>query len=146
MNDTNIVAVVGRLTRDAELKYTSAGIAIASFAIAVNSSVKDAQGNWTDVANFFDVTIWGKTAENLKQYLLKGKQIALTGHLKQDRWEKDGQRYSRVSIVADMVELLGGNNNEHPEQKSTYAKQYQQQQAPAQQEFPEDIPFGDTTF
>ena len=147
MNGTNVVAVVGRLTRDAEMKYTSAGMAIASCAVAVNTSRKDAQGNWTDEANFFDVTIFGKTAETLKPYLIKGKQIAVTGHLKQDRWEKDGQKFSKVSIVADAVELLGDKKSGEPAPQSTYAQQYQQQQqAPAQQEFPEDIPFGDTTF
>lgn len=147
MNGTNVAAVVGRLTRDAEMKYTSAGMAIASCAVAVNTSRKDAQGNWTDEANFFDVTIFGKTAETLKPYLIKGKQIAVTGHLKQDRWEKDGQKYSKVSIVADAVELLGDKKSGEPAPQSTYAQQYQQQQqAPAQQEFPEDIPFGDTSF
>jgi single-strand DNA-binding protein len=155
MNGTNVVAVVGRLTRDAEIKYTGAGMAIASCAVAVNTSRKDAQGNWTDEANFFDVVVFGKTAENLKQYLLKGKQIAISGHLKQERWEKEGQKFSKVSIVADAVELLGGGRtfDEQPShqgqamQQSNYAQQYQQQQqAPAQQEFPEDIPFGDTTF
>ena len=148
MNGTNVVAVVGRLTRDAEMKYTSAGMAIASCAVAVNTSRKDAQGNWTDEANFFDVTIFGKTAETLKPYLIKGKQIAVTGHLKQDRWEKDGQKFSKVSIVADTVELLGDKRSgEQSAPQSNYAQQYQQQQqAPAQQEFTEDIPFGDTTF
>ena len=152
MNGTNVVAVVGRLTRDAEMKYTSAGMAIASCAVAVNTSRKDAQGNWTDEANFFDVTIFGKTAETLKPYLIKGKQIAVTGHLKQDRWEKEGQKYSKVSIVADTIELLGGDRHSteaapQAMQQSGYAQQYQQQQqAPAQQEFHEDIPFGDTTF
>ena len=147
MNGTNVVAVVGRLTRDAEIKYTGAGMAIASCAVAVNTSRKDAQGNWTDEANFFDVTIFGKTAETLKPYLIKGKQIAVTGHLKQDRWEKEGQKFSKVYIVADAVELLGDKKSGEPAPQSTYAQQYQQQQqAPAQQEFPEDIPFGDTTF
>ena len=147
MNGTNVVAVVGRLTRDAEVKYTGAGMAIASCAVAVNTSRKDAQGNWTDEANFFDVTIFGKTAETLKPYLIKGKQIAVTGHLKQDRWEKDGQKFSKVSIVADTVELLGDKRSGEPAPQSAYAQQYQQQQqAPAQQEFPEDIPFGDTSF
>jgi len=58
--------------------------------------------------SFFDVTIWGKTAENLKPYLVKGKQIAVDGYLKQDRWQKDGQNFSKVNIVANSVQLLGG--------------------------------------
>ena len=59
----------------------------------------------------FAVTIWGKTAENLKPYLTKGKQIAVEGYLRQDRWEKDGQKFSKVGIVADSVMLLGGRSD-----------------------------------
>lgn len=147
MNGTNVVAVVGRLTRDAEIKYTGAGMAIASCAVAVSTGRKQPDGSWTDETNYFDVTIFGKTAESLKPYLIKGKQIAVTGHLKQDRWEKEGQKFSKVYIVADAVELLGDKKSGEPAPQSTYAQQYQQQQqAPAQQEFHEDIPFGDTTF
>jgi single-strand DNA-binding protein len=54
------------------------------------------------------VTIWGKTAENLKPYLTKGRRVIISGYLKQDRWEKDGQKYSRIGIVADTVQLCGG--------------------------------------
>ena len=75
--------------------------------IAVNRSKKSGD-QWIEEVNYFNITIWGKTAENLKPYLTKGKQICVEGHLKQDRWEKDGQKQSRVTIVADQVQLLGG--------------------------------------
>ena len=84
MTDINKTILIGRLTRDAEIKYTTSGTAIATCSIAVNASRKDQSGNWVDEANFFDVTLFGKAAENLKAYLLKGKQIAVEGHLKQD--------------------------------------------------------------
>ena len=112
MTDINRVVLVGRLTRDLgndqrDFAYTPNGQARANISIAVNRSRK--QGDqWVDEANYFDVTIWGKTAENLKPYLTKGKQIAVEGYLKQDRWEKDGQKFSKVGIVADSVMLLGG--------------------------------------
>ena len=103
--DLNHVVLVGRLTRDVgsderSFGYVANGQARANLSIAVNRSRKDAaSGNWVEEANFFEVTLWGKQAENLKPYLTKGKQIAVDGYLKQDRWQKDGQNFSRVTIV-----------------------------------------------
>lgn len=131
MNNLNNINIIGRLTRDAETSYTSGGTCCARFSIAVNEGKKDAAGNWTDYANFFDVVVWGKTAENLAPYLTKGQQTAINGKLHQDRWEKDGQKFSRVNIVANTLELIGGKNDSNGSQ-------------PAQQNdggFTEDIPF-----
>ncbi len=112
MTDLNHVVLIGRLTKDLgtderSFGYVSSGQARANVSIAVNRSKKTGE-QWADEVNYFDVTIWGKTAENLKPYLLKGKQIAIDGYLKQDRWEKDGQKMSKVTIVANNVQLLGG--------------------------------------
>ena len=113
MTDINNVTLIGRLTRDLgenDFAYSNSGTARANVSIAVNRAKK--QGDeWVDEVSFFDVVIWGKTAENLKPYLTKGKQICVSGHLKQDRWEKDGQRHSRISVVADMVHLCGGKSD-----------------------------------
>lgn len=115
--DLNHVVLVGRLTRDVgsderSFGYVASGQARANLSIAVNRSKKDsATGNWVEEANFFDVTLWGKQAENLKPYLTKGKQIAVDGYLKQDRWQKDGQNFNRVTIVANNVQLLGGRSD-----------------------------------
>ena len=107
-SDINSVVIVGRLTRDVELKYMNNGNAVASMSIAVNRSKKEGD-QWVSEAHFFDVSYFGKGAEAVKPYLTKGKQIAVQGSLRQNRWEKDGQKQSRVVIVADSVELLGGN-------------------------------------
>ena len=107
MADVNSVVIVGRLTRDAELKYTTGGTAVSKIGIAVNKRVKKGD-EWTEQASFFDVTLWGKMAEGLNQYLVKGKQIAIEGELEQERWEKDGQAHSKVTITASNVQLLGG--------------------------------------
>lgn len=107
MTDLNHVTLIGRLTRDAELKYTSNGFAISNFSIAVNRRRKNGE-QWMEEANFFDISLYGKAAESLKQYLIKGKQIAIDGELRQDRWEQDGQPRSRVVIAANNVQLLGG--------------------------------------
>ena len=107
MGDINSVIIVGRLTRDAELKYTGSGMALCNFSVAVNRRVKKGD-QWTDEASFFDLTLFGKTAENLNKHLVKGGQVAVQGSLKQDRWEKDGQRFSKIGIFAENVQLLGG--------------------------------------
>lgn len=106
MTDLNSVSIVGRLTRDAELKYTPAGMAISNFSIAVNRSRKNGD-QWVEEANFFDINLFGKSAENLKPYLVKGQQVAINGELRQDRWEKDGQKFSRVNIIANNIQLVG---------------------------------------
>jgi single-strand DNA-binding protein len=108
MADVNHVILIGRLTRDAELKYTSTGFAISNFSIALNRRRKSGE-QWIDEVNFFDVTLYGKSAESLKTYLIKGKQIAVEGELRQDRWEQeDGQQRSKVVVAANNVQLLGG--------------------------------------
>jgi single-strand DNA-binding protein len=107
MADINHVVLVGRLTRDAELRYAQSGLAICKFAVAVNRRRK--QGDeWVDEANFFDVVVMGRQGEAIHQYLTKGKQVGVQGELRQDRWEQDGQRRSRVEIHAFNVQLLGG--------------------------------------
>ena len=111
MADINHVVLVGRLTRDAELKYTAGGQAVCKFSVAVNRRRK--QGDqWVDEPNFFDIVLWGRQGETLNQYLVKGKQIGVDGELRQDRWEQDGQNRSKVEIVANNIQLLGGGAND----------------------------------
>ena len=87
MKDLNHVVLVGRCTRDTTMKYTVGGMAIGSFSIAVNRSVKKGDG-WADEASFFDCVLYGKIAESVDRYLVKGKQVAVEGELHQKRWEQ----------------------------------------------------------
>ena len=139
MTDLNSVIEIGRLTRDIserDIAYTTGGTASLNLSIAVNRSEKR-NGAWKDKVSYFNVTVWGKTAENIKPYLHKGKQIAIDGYLDQQRWEKDGVKYSKVVIIADSVQLLGG--NESAPQAQQPAGDYQS--AGSGDDFPEDIPF-----
>lgn len=139
MTDLNSVIEIGRLTRDIserDFAYTIGGTARLNLSIAVNRSEKR-NGAWQDKVSYFDVTVWGKTAENIRPYLHKGKQIAIDGYLDQQRWEKDGQKFSKVVIIADNVQLLGG--NESAPQAQQPAGDYQS--AGSGDDFPEDIPF-----
>lgn len=110
-SDLNVVALTGRLTRDSELKYANSGMAIARFTLAVNRKIKDANGQWVDTADFFDCSMFGKSAEGVNQYLLKGTHVAINAELRQERWEKDGQKQSKVTLVVNQLTLLGGSQN-----------------------------------
>lgn len=109
-SDLNAVTIVGRLTRDAELKTTNSGVAICNFSIANGRSRKKGD-EWVEETSFFDATMIGRRAEALHKYLVKGKQIAICGALQQDRWEKDGQKRSKVQIFVDDIQLLGGKSD-----------------------------------
>jgi len=108
--DINRVVLIGRLTRDADLKSTASGQAVCKFSIAVNGRKKNGD-QWGDEPNFFDIVVWGRQGESLHQYLVKGKMVGVDGELRQDRWQQDGQNRSKVEIIANYVQLLGGNNN-----------------------------------
>lgn len=140
MTDLNHVITIGRITHEIserDFAYTSSGTARLNISIAVNRSVKK-NGAWTDSVSFFDVTVWGKQAENIKQYLHKGKQIAVDGYLDQQRWEKEGHKFSKVVIVANNVQLLGGSENGSAQVQQP-AGDYQS--ATSGDDFPEDIAF-----
>ena len=107
MADINHVVLVGRLTRDAELKYTASGQAVCKFSVAVNRRRKNGD-QWEDEVNYFDVVLWGRQGEALNQYLQKGKSVGVDGELRQDRWQQDGQNRSKVEIIANNIQLLGG--------------------------------------
>lgn len=128
-NDINSVTLIGRLTRDAELKYSNSGTAFVNLSLANNYSRKQGE-EWMSEVNYFDVTIIGKRAEALHKYLVKGKQIGIHGELRQDRWEQDGQKRYRVKIMADDIQLLGGGD----QQQST-------EQESSGSDFEDDVPF-----
>jgi single-strand DNA-binding protein len=109
--DLNVVALVGRLTRDAEIRYTQSGSGICHFSIAVNRRKRTGDNQWEDEANFFDCSLFGKIAVTMQPYLLKGKQISVLGELRQGKWESDGQQRSKVEIVVNSLQLLGSNPN-----------------------------------
>ena len=101
------VTLIGRLTRDAELKVTQGGTSIVRFSVA-QTHRKKVGDSWEDEPHFFDVTMMGKTAESVHRFLTKGKQVAIQGELRQNRWEQDGQPRSKVEIFAFSLQLLGG--------------------------------------
>lgn len=101
----NNVTVIGNLTRDPEISYTSGGSALAKFGLAVNRRWQNRQTQeWDEATSFFDVTCWGNLAENVDNSLNKGDRVIVTGRLEQRSWETEhGDKRSKVDIVANDV-------------------------------------------
>jgi len=105
----NKVLLMGNLTRDPEVKYTPKGTAVCDLGIAINDSYKAQDGTIKETVTYVDVEVWGRTAENCKQYLTKGRPVFVEGQLRLDQWETpQGEKKSRMKVRADRVQFLGG--------------------------------------
>ncbi len=103
----NKAIISGNLTRDAELRSTASGTPVLSFSVAVNDRRKNNQtGEWEDVPNFIDCTLFGKYGQSIAQYMTKGAKVAVEGKLRWNQWERDGQKRSKVEVMAETVELM----------------------------------------
>ena len=113
----NQVILMGRLTRDPEMRTTSTGKTITSFSIAVD------RGGQEDAADFFDVTAWEKLGELVSQYLSKGRRCLVQGRLRQDSWDdkETGKKRTRVEVVATDVTFLDGPNGDSQGGQSSYS-------------------------
>ena len=136
----NRTVISGNLTRDPDEKRTQGGMCIIEFGVAVNERRKDSQtGEWEDKANFIECTMFGKRAEGILQYLAKGMHVTVEGHLRQERWEKDGQKFSRLKVIVDEIDFSGNRRQDQPE------PQREQQDALGEPEqtsmHDDDIPF-----
>ena len=159
--DLNQFHLIGRLTRDVEIKYTQSGVPVGRLSIANNQKQKK-NGQWVDVTSFFDIALFGKSAQNLFQYLTKGKQLAISGTFRQDKWQDANGNHSKISLIATHVQLLGDRQNQNQNAQNNGNRQNtngmtpQQQQQFAQDQnalqqsglveadadfFPEEIPF-----
>jgi len=107
MASFNRVVLVGNLTRDPELRYIPSGTAVSDIGLAVNDRVKRGD-QWVDETTFVDITLWGRTAEIANEYLSKGSPVLIEGRLKLDRWEKDGQKHSKLKVIGERLQMLGG--------------------------------------
>ena len=134
MSDINCVTLTGRLTRDAELKYSQNGGAIVRFSMAVNRSKRNADGSWADEASYFDCVYFGKGAESVNSYLSKGRQVAVSGELRQSRWEQDGQTRSRVEVFVNNLSLLSQGGSRSQDQSVDGNNGSYQRQAPSYRE------------
>ncbi len=110
--DFNKVILMGRLTRDVELRYLSSGMAVADLGVAANHKYRRGDGEMVEETCFVDVTVWGKSAENSNQYLSKGRGVLIEGRLKYESWESDGQKRNKLKVIADRIQFLPGGRGE----------------------------------
>jgi single-strand DNA-binding protein len=108
MANFNRVILMGNITRDIELKYTPSGLAVTDIGLAVNDKRKNQAGEWIEETTFVDVTLWGRTAEVAGEFLSKGSPIFIEGRLKLDTWETDGQKRSKLRVVGERMQMVGG--------------------------------------
>jgi single-strand DNA-binding protein len=108
MASFNRVILLGNVTRDPELRYIPSGTAVTEIGLAVNDRRKTASGEWVEETTFVDVTLWGRTAEVAGEYVTKGSPLLIEGRLKLDTWEKDGRKNSKLKVICDRMQLLGG--------------------------------------
>lgn len=106
MASFNRVILVGNLTRDPELRYIPSGTPVCEITIAINDRFKR-NDQWVEETTFVDVTLWTRLAEITSEYLSKGSPILIEGRLKLDRWEKEGQKHSKLRVVAEKMQMLG---------------------------------------
>ncbi len=120
MASFNRVILVGNLTRDIEMKYLQSGTAVTEVGLAVNSKRKNQAGEWIEETVFVDVTLWGRQAEVASEYLGKGSSVLIEGRLKLDTWETDGQKRSKLRVVGEKMQMLGGRRGERSETSGGY--------------------------
>ena len=109
----NVVVLTGNLTRDPELRSLPSGTPVCELRVAVNSRRKDANGEWVDKPNYFDVVAYGPQGENCATYLSKGRPVAVEGRLDWREWEaQDGSKRQAIRIVANSVQFLGSRGDQ----------------------------------
>lgn len=111
MRGFNKVVLMGNLTRDPELRTTPSGQNVTSFSLAVNRSWKNAQGETQEAVDYIDCNVWGKPAEIVNQYMKKGSGILVSGRLQQRSWEQEGQKRSKVEVVVEDFNFVGGDRD-----------------------------------
>ena len=109
----NRVIITGSVTRDPELREGATGTSVLSLSVAVNDRRRNAEsGEWEDVPNYVDVTMFGNRAAAIAKHVAKGDKLAIEGKLRWQSWERDGQKRSKLDVVADEVEFLSARKAE----------------------------------
>ena len=142
----NRVVISGNLTRDPELRQTAGGLPVLGFSVAVNDRRKNQQtGEWEDVPNFVDCTMFGARAASVARFLSKGAKVAIEGKLHWSQWEKDGQKRSKLEVIVDELEFMSRANGNQASTKPQDASAYQAMQqisgGAAVPVYESDIPF-----
>lgn len=108
----NQVTIMGNLTRDPELRQIPSGQSVCSFSLALNRSYKNSDGEWQEATDYVDVVAWAGLGERVAQYVTKGRPVLVSGRLQSRQWEQDGQKRSKLEVIANDVTFLGGRGDD----------------------------------
>lgn len=135
----NQVILMGNLTRDPELRQTPNGQNVVSFSLALNRAYKDASGEWQEMTDYIDVVAWAQLAERVGQYLSKGRRCLVQGRLQSRSWEQDGQKRSKVEVVANDVTFLDGRGGSADSESANQSEPQAAEPKPAKQTKKDDV-------
>lgn len=139
----NQVTLMGNLTRDPELRQTPTGQNVTSFSLALNRSYKDQSGEWKEVTDYIDIVCWGPLAERVAQYLSKGRRCLVQGRLQSRSWEQDGNKRSKVEVLANDVTFLdargGGDDGDNTGSSSSAPAASSAKSAPSKKAKKDDV-------
>lgn len=149
----NQVTLLGNLTRDPELRQTPNGQNVVSFSLALNRSYKDQNDQWQEATDYVDIVAWGSLAERISEYLFRGSRCLIQGRLQSRSWEQDGQKRSKVEVLANDVTFLdnkGGtvssNEDSSDEIKKTSTKKSKSKDEPEEEFNDEPINLDEIPF
>lgn len=136
MAGVNEVRIIGNVTRDLELRHVGQkNTAVTEVGVAVTERVKKADG-WADETNFVDVTVWGRLAEVAAEYLSKGSSVYFAGKLKLESWEHNGKQFSKLKVVAETMQMLGGRpKSEESQERPARREEHSQRREPDEHPF-----------
>jgi single-strand DNA-binding protein len=138
----NQAFLMGNLTRDPELRQTPNGQSVCSFSLALNRAYKDQSGEWQEATDYVDIVCWGPLAERVAQYMSKGRRCLVQGRLQSRSWEQDGQKRSKVEVLANDVTFLdsrGGGDESAEAQGSAHAAKADDKPKPSKAAKKDDV-------
>jgi len=139
------VILIGNLTRDPQLRTIPSGNSVCEMGLAVNRKFKGQDGTEREEATFVDLTAWGKTGDVMNQYLRKGAAVMVCGRLKYDQWEAEGAKRSKLTVVVESFQFIGGKKEgDFEDANPGSAPRPQRQPMPGRKvEAPAGKPYGD---
>jgi single-strand DNA-binding protein len=144
----NQVILMGNLTRDPDLRQIPSGQSVCSFSLALNRAYKDQGGEWQEATDYIDVVAWGPLGERVAQYVTKGRRVLVQGRLQSRSWEQEGQKRSKVEVLANDVTFLDGRGDNGSEGAPSDGSEKRETAAPspaAKKKKEEDVVIDDIT-
>lgn len=135
----NIIALTGNLVRDPDVKAMTSGNVIMNFSLAVNERVRNSQGEYEDYASYVDCVMFGNRAEAVSRFISKGSKVAVSGHIRQRRWEHDGQKRSKIEVIVEDIEFMS--RQQQPEYEEPSYSAPAPKRTSAMDFYDEDMPF-----